>query len=231
MENSNFSDKVIEALSIDTVIFGFEKSKLFVLLVKHGEGKYAGQWALPGGFIKYNESVDDAAYRILTDQTAVRDIFLEELKTFGEVNRYPERRVITVAYYALVNKQNFELNAGASVSDVRWFNIHEVPSLLFDHNDILDYGFNHLKHKIQHEPIGFNLLPRKFTLLQIKELYEAILETELDKSNFRRKFINMNLLVACNEKQKDVAHRAARLYRFDESVYNNLLKKGFVFEV
>ncbi|MBL3655405.1 NUDIX hydrolase [Fulvivirga sediminis] len=231
MENSNFSEKVIEALSIDTVIFGFEASKLFVLLVKHGEGKYAGKWALPGGFIKYNESVDDAAYRILTDQTAVRDIFLEELKTFGEVQRYPDSRVITVAYYALVNKQNFELNAGASVSDVRWFDIHEVPHLLFDHNDILSYGFSHLKHKIQHEPIGFNLLPRKFTLLQIKELYEAILEIELDKSNFRRKLIKMNLLVACNEKQKDVAHRAARLYRFDESVYNNLLRKGFVFEV
>lgn len=231
MDPKEFSDEIIEALSIDTVIFGFEKAELYVLLVKHAQGISKGKWALPGGWIKYNESVDDAAYRILTAQTSVSNIFLEELKTFGNVDRYPTTRVITVAYYALVNKESFKLNPGVSVSDVRWFNVHKVPELAFDHNDIVEYGFAHLKHKIQHEPIGFNLLPKKFTLLQIKELYEAILETELDKSNFRRKFIKMNLLIPCNEKQKDVAHRAARLYRFDESVYNNLLKKGFVFEI
>lgn len=231
MEKKEVSDEIIEALSIDTVIFGFENAELYILLVKHAQGISKGKWALPGGWIKYNESVDDAAYRILTAQTSVSNIYLEELKTFGAVNRYPTTRVITVAYYALVRKSNFRLNPGPTESDVQWFNVHQLPEMVYDHNEIFACGFKRLKHKVQHEPVGFNLLPRKFTLLQIKEMYEAILEKELDKSNFRRKLIKMNLLVPCNEKQTDVAHRAARLYRFDKKVYNQLLNKGFIFEV
>lgn len=224
-------NQIIDALSIDCVIFGFNHAKLYILLVKHGEGISKGEWALPGGWIQYDESVDDAAYRILTQQTAVSKIYLEQLKTFGDVKRYPTRRVITVAYFALVNPEDFELHPGTSVSDAQWFDIHEVPKMPYDHNQILDFGFNHLKHKIQHEPIGFNLLPKKFTLLQLQELYEAILEKKLDKPNFRRKLMNMNLLISCNEKQKDVAHRAAQLYRFDKRVYDRLIEKGFIFEV
>lgn len=227
----DLSDEIIEALSIDCVIFGFKDAELSVLLVKHGQGVTKGHWALPGGWIKYNESTDDAAYRILTAQTAVSKIFLEEFKTFGEVDRFPGKRVITVAYYALVNQENFELHAGVTVTEVQWFNIKKIPKMAFDHNKIVTKCFAFLQHKIQYEPIGFNLLPKKFTLLHLQELYEAILDVKLDKSNFRRKLIKMNLLVPCNEKQQDVAHRAASLYSFDKKVYDKLLKKGFSFEI
>jgi 8-oxo-dGTP diphosphatase len=226
-----FSDEIIDALSLDCVIFGFKNAELSVLLVKHGQGSTKGSWALPGSWIKYNESLDEAANRILTSQTSVENIFLEQFKTFGDLNRFPDKRVITVAYYALVNIEKFELHAGPTVIDVNWFNIHDIPAMSFDHNEILNSCFAHLQHKVQHEPIGFNLLPEKFTLLQLQELYEAILGQKLDKSNFRRKFINMNLLVSCNERQQDVSHRAAMLYKFEENVYNRLIEKGFTFEV
>jgi 8-oxo-dGTP diphosphatase len=225
-----FSDEIIDALSIDCVVFGFKDSSLSVLLVKHDAGVAKGKWALPGGWIQYNESLDKAAYRILTAQTAVQNIFLEQFHVFGELNRFPSKRVITVCYYALVNVENFELHAGPTVSEVVWFNVKEVPKMCFDHNKIFEKCFAHLQHKIQYEPIGFNLLPKKFTLLQLQELYEAILETKLDKPNFRRKFIKMDLLVPAKEKQKDVSHRAAQLYQFDKKVYDRLKEKGFSFE-
>lgn len=226
-----FSDEIIDALSIDCIIFGFKDAKLFVLLVKHGQGPTKGQWALPGGWIKYNESVDDAAYRLLTAQTSVSKIYLEQFYTFGDLERFPDRRVITVGYYALVNIENFVLNPGDSVIEVKWFNINMIPAMAFDHKLITRQCIAFLRHKVQHEPIGFNLLPKKFTLLQIQELYEAILDTKLDKPNFRRKFIKMNLLVPCNEKQSDVSHRAASLFSFDKKMYDKLIKQGFSFEV
>jgi 8-oxo-dGTP diphosphatase len=224
-----FSSAVIDALSIDCLIFGFRDKELDILLIKHAEGISKGKWALPGGWIQYNEDVDAAANRLLQSLTGVSKIYLEQLRSFGNMNRYPEKRVITIAYNALVNADNYALIPGFTASDAQWFNIHEVPKLPYDHNEILDYGFKHLKHKVRHEPIGFNLLPRKFTLHQIQQLYEAILETELDKPNFRRKLLKMNLLVPCHEKQKDVSHRAASLYRFDKKIYDQLTEEGFSF--
>ncbi|AWV97638.1 NUDIX hydrolase [Arcticibacterium luteifluviistationis] len=225
------SNEIIDALSIDCVIFGFKNAELYALIVKHGEGLAKGQWSLPGSWIKYNESLDEAASRILSSQTALDNVFLEQFKTFGDLDRFPDKRVITITYYALVNIDRFELEAGPAVTEVRWFNVREVPSMSFDHGHILDSCFAHLQHKIQHEPLGFNLLPEKFTLLQLQELYEAILGQKLDKSNFRRKFSKMNLLVSCNEREQDVSHRAAMLYRFDEAMYNKLIEKGFTFEI
>jgi 8-oxo-dGTP diphosphatase len=226
-----FSDKTIDALSIDCLIFGFREAELDVLLVKHAEGISKGKWALPGGWIQYNEDIDQAAHRLLKSLTGVSDIYLEQLRAFGNVNRYPDKRVITLAYNALVNADNYSLNPGFTASDVQWFNIHAVPKLPYDHQQILDFGFRHLKHKVRHEPIGFNLLPKKFTLHQIQQLYEAVLETQLDKPNFRRKLLNMDLLVPCDEKQKAVSHRAASLYRFDKKIYDRLAEKGFSFEL
>ncbi|MFN8345401.1 MAG: NUDIX domain-containing protein [Spirosomataceae bacterium] len=227
----NFTDEIIDALSIDCLIFGFKDAQLSILLVKHGIGPTLGQWALPGSWIKYNESIDEAASRILSSQTSVGNLYLEQFKTFGELKRFPDRRVITIAYYALVNIEKFELHPGPTEADVTWFKIQEIPPMAFDHKVIFEHCLDFLKHKIQHEPIGFNLLPAKFTLLQLLELYEAILGQKLDKSNFRKKFLKMNLLVDTKERQKDVSHRAATLYRFDENVYNKLLEKGFTFEV
>jgi 8-oxo-dGTP diphosphatase len=231
MLTPNYSTDIIEALSIDCVIFGFKDGELDILLIKHGEGISKGKWALPGGWIQYNESVDDAASRLLNSLTGVSNIYLEQLKCFGAVERYPGKRVITIAFFALVNADNYSLHPGFTASDAKWFNVQEVPDLPYDHNEILAFGYNRLKHKVRHEPIGFNLLPKKFTLHHIQKLYEAILETDLDKPNFRRKLLNMNLLVACDEKQKDVSHRAANLYRFDKKIYNHLLEKGFAFEL
>lgn len=225
------TSEIIEALSIDCLIFGFRNSELDILLIKHAEGISKGRWALPGGWIRYNESIDDAANRLLTSLTGVSNIFLEQLHAFGEVSRYPGKRVITLAYFALINADNYALSAGFTASDAKWFKIHDVPRLPYDHNDILKAGFQHLKHKVRHEPIGFNLLPKKFTLHQIQKLYEAILETALDKPNFRRKLLKMNLLVPCEEKQRDVSHRAANYYRFDKRIYKKVKETGFTFEL
>jgi ADP-ribose pyrophosphatase YjhB (NUDIX family) len=223
--------QIIDALSIDCLIFGFNRGRLDILLVKHASGISAGKWALPGGWIQYNESVDEAAQRLLESLTGIDDIYLEQLKVFGEVKRYPDKRVITVAYYALINEENYSLIPGFTASEAKWFSAHKVPRLPYDHNEIFQYGFNHIKHKVRHEPIGFNLLPHKFTLLQLQELYEAILETKLDKSNFRRKLLNMDLLQPVEEKQKDVSHRAATFYQFDKKIYQRLKEKGLTFEL
>lgn len=231
MSPTRFSKDIIETVSIDCLIFGFRNTELDILLIKHGEGISKGRWALPGGWIRFNESIDDAASRLLTSLTGVSNIFLEQLRAFGEVDRYPGKRVITIAYFALINADNYSLSAGFTASDARWFQLHEIPRLPYDHNKILKTGFQYLQHKVRHEPIGFNLLPKKFTLHQILKLYEAILETELDKPNFRRKLLKMNLLVPCDEKQRDVSHRAASFYRFDKKIYKQLKESGFTFQL
>lgn len=225
------NEAIIDALSIDCLIFGFKKNELDILLVQHGEGISKGMWALPGGWIKYNEGIKESANRILNDLTGVSNIYMEQLKTFGSVNRYPTKRVITIAYYALVKPENYVLHPGFTAADAKWFKLSEVPHLPYDHGRILDTGIKFLKHKVRHEPIGFNLLPKKFTLLQLQELYEAILDQKLDKPNFRRKLMKMDLLQECKEKQQDVSHRAASLYQFDKKMYDELIEKGFTFEL
>jgi len=230
-ENNNaFSSEIIEDLSIDCIVFGFQESKLKVLLVKHVGGIIKDRWALLGGFVTYNENIDGAAYRLLKDFTGVKHLFLKQLQAFGDVKRYPTKRVITIAYYALARPEKYELIPGFTASDAKWTNISEISGLPYDHDQILRFAWGRLKRKVKYEPIGFNLLPHKFTLLQLQDLYEAILETTLDKPNFRRKIIKMGLLISCNEKQKGVSHRAANLYRFDKAVYDNLKNKGFIFE-
>jgi len=225
-----YSSEVIEDLSIDCIIFGFQESKLKVLLVKHAEGIIKDRWALPGGFVTYNENIDTSAYRLLNDLTGVKELYLEQLQAFGSVDRYPTKRVITIAYYALTRAENYELHPGFTASDAQWFTVKEIIKLPYDHNQILNFALQRLKQKVKYEPIGFNLLPEKFTLLQLQDLYEAILETTLDKPNFRRKIMKMELLISCNEKQKGVSHRAANLYRFDKQVYDKLKNEGFIFE-
>ena len=217
-------------LSLDNLIFGLRGEDLKVLLVKHSSGVGVGQWALPGGFLRIDEDLRDGAERLLYDLTGVKHLFLEQLGAFGKVDRFPKARVVTIAYYALVSADDYDLVAGMNASEALWFDVREVPTLVFDHSRILESGLKSLQQKIRREPVGFNLLPEKFTLLQLQELYEAILELKLDKPNFRRKMMKMNLLKSCNEKQKGVAHRAANLYRFDKEAYEQLTKQGFVFE-
>lgn len=155
---------------------------------------------------------------------------MEQLRAFGAPNRYPLDRVITIAYYALVRPENYSFHAGFTASDVSWYPAKQLPPLIYDHNKLVDAALEQLKRKIRFEPIGFNLLPEKFTLLQLLEVYEAIWGVKLDKPNFRRKILKMNLLVDCHEKQKGVTHRAANYYRFDPIVYQKLCEHGFNFE-
>jgi len=219
------------ALTVDNVIFGLDEGELKVLIVKYGEGEIRGRWALPGDWLYEGETLEQAASRVLLDRTGVKDIFLEQLQAFSALDRYPRARVITVAFYALVRSDAHVLSEGHENMEAHWVNVHETPELIFDHKQILDTALTRLKHKVRHEPIGFNLLPEKFTLLELQRLYEVILDVTLDKPNFRRKMMKMNLLVSTNEKQSGVSYRAANLYRFDRKVYTELTEQGFVFEV
>ncbi|MCM5661433.1 NUDIX hydrolase [Galbibacter mesophilus] len=223
--------KVMNAITIDCVIFGFNEGKLEVLLVEHAEGISKGQWGLPGGWIKEDESIDAAANRLLFELTGIADVYLEQLKAFGDPERFPLGRVITVGYYALIKKDDYDVKAGFTASDAKWYQLDEIPELIYDHREILDYSLNQLKNRVRQAPIGFNLLPEKFTLLQLMQLYQEILNVELDKPNFRRKILKMKLLVDLKEKQKDVSHRAAKLYKFDPAIYEKLTQKGFNFEL
>lgn len=221
---------VMNAITIDCVIFGFDKGSLEILLIQHGEGISKGKWGLPGGWINKKESTDDAAHRLLNELTALDHIYLEQLKAFGNPDRFPLRRVITIGYYALIKREDYNIQPGFTASDAKWYKINEIPDLIYDHNEILAYSLKHLRNRVRQAPIGFNLLPEKFTLLQLMHLYEEVLGVEMDKSNFRRKILHMKLLVALDEKQKDVSHRAAQLYKFDSEIYTKLTEKGFNFE-
>jgi 8-oxo-dGTP diphosphatase len=220
----------MNAITIDCVIFGFDKGSLEVLLVQHGEGISKGKWGLPGGWIYKKESTDSAAHRLLNELTGLDNIYLEQLKAFGDPDRFPLRRVITIGYYALVKREDYNIKAGFTAADAKWYKINSIPDLIYDHNEILGYSLKHLRNRVRQAPLGFNLLPEKFTLLQLMHLYEEILGVEMDKSNFRRKILHMKLLVALDEKQQDVSHRAAKLYKFDPDIYKKLTEKGFNFE-
>lgn len=220
----------MKAITIDCVVFGFEEGSLEVLLVQHAEGISKGKWGLPGGWIHKNESTDNAAQRLLSELTGLDNIYLEQLKAFGDPDRFPLRRVITIGYYALVKREDYNIKVGFTASDAKWYKIKSIPDLIYDHNEILSYSLQHLRNRVRHAPIGFNLLPEKFTLLQLMHLYEEILGVELEKSNFRRKILHMKLLLELDEKEQDVSHRAAKLYKFDDEIYKKLTQKGFNFE-
>lgn len=219
------------ALTVDCVVFGFDEGELKVLLIQRDLEPFAGKWALPGGFVHVDETVDDAARRELREETGVTDVYLEQLYTFGELNRDPRERVVSVAYYALVALGRHTPKADTDARSAAWFCVADLPSLAFDHDQILAMAIQRLKGKVRYQPIGFELLGGKFTLSQLQHLYEAILERPLDKRNFRKKILGMDLLVETDEIEQDVSHRAARLYRFDEAKYRRWVKRGFNFEI
>ena len=222
--------EVMKSITIDCAIFGFENGNLEVLLVKHAQGISKGKWGLPGGWILKDEDIDGAAQRLLKELTGLKSIYLEQLKAFGDPKRFPLGRVITIGYYALIKKEDYNVKAGFTASEAKWYKINEIPNLIYDHNKILNYSLEYLRKKLRQVPIGFNLLPKKFTLLQLMQLYEEILNVEMDKPNFRRKILKMKLLKDLGEKQTEVSHRAARLYKFDPEIYKKLTDKGFNFE-
>lgn len=224
------------ALTVDCVVFGLDEAEarstdLKVLLVRRDVEPFRGRWALPGGFVRMEEDMEAAARRELKEETGLEEVYLEQLYTFGAVDRDPRGRVVSVAYYALANLADHTLHATTDASEAAWFTVTDLPPLAFDHAMVFETALRRLKAKVRYEPIGFELLPAKFTLSQLQRLYETVLERPLDKRNFRKKILSMGLLVELDEVQQDVAHRAARLYRFDEEKYRRLRRKGFNFEI
>lgn len=219
------------AVTVDCVVFGLDDRELKVLLIQRQLEPFQHKWALPGGFVRMDEDLDEAARRELEEEAGIAKVFLEQLYTFGAVDRDPRGRVVTVAYYALTNLSDHKLEAATDAENAAWFPYDDVPSLAFDHQEILDTALARLRGKVRYEPIGFELLPRKFTLTQLQRLYETVLERSLDKRNFRKKILSMGLLVETDEIEKDVAHRAARLYKFDKRKYKHLARKGFSFAI
>lgn len=219
------------ALTVDCVVFGFDEAELKVLLIERGLAPFKGKWALPGGFVRVDETIDEAARRELLEETGLVNVFLEQLYTFGAVKRDPRERVVSVAYYALVKLAEHPATGSTDASDAAWFPASKPPTLAFDHTAILATALKRLRGKVRYEPIGFELLPEKFTLSQLQHLYETVLNTELDKRNFRKKILSMDLLIPLNEQMRAGAHRPAQLFRFDTRKYAALKKSGFNFEL
>lgn len=219
------------ALTVDCVVFGLNADELKVLLIQRGLAPFAGKWALPGGFVRDGEDLEAAARRELQEETGLERLYLEQLYTFGAPSRDPRERVVTVAYYALVSQREHPAKAASDAQCAAWHPARHPPPLAFDHGEILQTALTRLQGKVRYQPIGFELLPPKFTLTQVQRLYEIILNRELDKRNFRKKFLSLDVLEELDEYQQGVAHRAARLYRFDRNQYEQKVKSGFNFEL
>jgi len=218
-------------ISIDCVIFGVDQGDLKILLIKRNEVPQKGIMALPGDFLNTKESLKASAEKTLKLITGLDDIFLEQIGAFGEVERYPLARVVTIGYYALINILNNKTQAGHTAEKLEWCSVNKLPPLAFDHEKIIQSAYQILKRKIRFEPIGFNLLPKEFSLTELQEVYEAVLGNKLNKRNFRTKISQMKLLINTEKKQQNVAHKPAILYRFDEKVYEDLKSKGFYFNL
>jgi len=219
------------ALTADCVVFGLDEDDLKVLLIQRGMEPFKGTWALPGGFVAMDESVENTARRELREETGLANVFLEQLYTFSAPDRDPRDRVVTVAYYALVNLSEHAPHASTDAASVAWFSIDDTPTLAFDHAAILATAYERLRGKIRYQPIGFELLPRKFPLRMLQSLYEKILDRPLDKRNFRKRILAMDILEELDEFETDVAHRAARLYQFEQGRYDRMAREGFNFQL
>jgi 8-oxo-dGTP diphosphatase len=219
------------AFSVDNVVFGFDESDLKVLLIYRGAEPFKGKWALPGDLVYLKENLEIAAQRVLYDLTGLDNIFMQQFHTFGNVSRHPFGRVITVAYYALIKIGDYDINASSWAEQAKWFSVNDLPDLAFDHDEILEFAKQSFMEKARRQPIGFELLPKQFTLTQIQHLFEAILESKFDTRNFRKKILSMNLLIDTKELEKGKANRPAALYKFDLKKYEKLQSSGFTFDL
>ena len=211
------------ALSVDCVIFGFDENKLKVLLIRSDLKKYVDKWSLLGDLVSPGEDLDAAGYRILKQRTGLGDVYLEQVHTFGSVNRHPAGRVVTVAYCSLINVQHHKLNI--LDNELHWHDVKNVTNLAFDHQQIFETCYHRLQKRIQEHPLGFNLLPKKFSLRDLQNLYEAILDIKMDRRNFRKKFFSMDFLIDLGEMEQDVPHRPGKLYKFNFEKYEKKKKK------
>jgi len=219
------------SFSVDCVIFGFKKGQIHALLIKRSVEPFANAWAIPGDLVYPTEKLGQAAKRILMQLTSISDIDLHQAQTFGDPDRHPQGRVITTAYFALIRIDEFQIEASSWAEAVKWVPVHEIEELAFDHSLILKSTFELLRQKMANEPICFDLLPPKFTLNQLQQLYEYANNSEMDKANFRKK-IKAIPLFKLNEKQKNVKHRPAKLFSFDAERYDEMTKnESFRFKV
>lgn len=221
-------DKVL--LAIDCIIFGFDGEDLKILLIKRDFEPEKGRWSLIGGFLKNEENLDQAAIRILHHLTGLHNVYMEQFYAFSKVDRDPGERTISVAYYALIdiashNEELIQLNTS------KWFSVKNAPDLIFDHDKMLEQAVTRLKYRAKTKPIGFELLPDKFTMLQLQNLYESVLNEKLDKRNFTNKINGLDILLKLNEKDMDSSRKGSYLYQFDKVKYNEKLKEGFVFKI
>jgi len=215
-------------VAVDCIIFGFDGKEIKALLIKRGFEPELGKWSLMGGFVRKNESVDDAAYRILDQLTGLSSVYMEQLHCFGDVNRDPGGRVISIAYFALIKIDDYSEEL-MKVHQAKWVSLNKVPALVFDHKQMINIAKARLRQKVSTQPIGFALLPDKFTLQQLQALYEAIYETVLDKRNFTKKILSLNILNKLNEKEKESSKKGSFLFVFDKKKYNSLEKENFKF--
>ena len=220
----NEVDKVV--LAVDCIIFGFDKDGLKILLIKRDFEPEKGKWSLMGGFLRKDEMLDQAANRVLSTYTGLNNVYMEQLYTYSEIDRDPVERTLSVSYYALINIENHneELikNYGA-----QWFCIKDMPKLIFDHAAMVDFAIKRLRYRTSIQPIGFELLPEKFTMRQLLELYEAILDKELDKRNFISKINSLGILVKLEEKDMLSSRKGSYLYKFDKAKYEEKLTHNF----
>jgi 8-oxo-dGTP diphosphatase len=212
-------------LTVDCAIFGFEDNALKVLLIKSDLEQYKGQLSLLGDMVQSDEDLDKAANRVLLERTGMQNVFLEQVRTFSKIDRHPGGRVITTVYASLLNFKHQELKIHEN--ELKWHTVNQINTMAFDHMHILDVCYSWLQKRIQEHPLAFSLLPPKFSLRQLQNVYEAILNTKLDRRNFRKKFASMGLLVDINEMEVNVTHRPGKLYSFDYEQYE-ISKRNWV---
>jgi 8-oxo-dGTP diphosphatase len=217
-------------IAVDCIIFGFLDNQLKILLLTRDFEPGLGKSSLIGGFVREDESLDDAAARILYELTGLGHVFLEQLYTHGKIDRDPGERVISVSYYALLKVQDLD-HKYVEKHGARWCNVGECSQLLFDHNEMVEKALATLRSRAKNQPIGFELLPRKFTIPQLQMLYEAIYQKKIDNRNFRKKLLAMDVLEKLDTKDKTTSKKGAYLYRFDRKRYNKLLQDGFLFDL
>ncbi len=247
---------ILNSISVDCVIFGFDKSGLRILLnqidkealrkalpqqasldqirqlyEKHPVLTSDIYWSLFGGHVPEQQDLDEFAKSLLFHATGLNDVFLQQIRAFGSRDRVPYTRVITIGYYALINPEYHDLRQSNLAKSLQWFNLNELPPLCFDHDQIIRHALLKLRQEVMYHPVGFHLLPERFTLTEIQSLYEVILNKKMDTRNFRKKLAKMELLVDSGEKQQNVAHRAAKLYQFDIQVYEKLKEEGLNFRI
>ncbi len=219
-------------IAVDAIVFGYSQHQLHVLLVKQKYGHLKNKWVIAGGFVKDDETLTHAVKRELKEEAGITVDYMEQLYTFGDdIHRDPRFRVITVAYFALVNPAKLKLVADTDAEEARWFPMNEVPKLGFDHNDILKVAIKRLKDKLTYQPIGFDLLPKEFPFSDLENLYCSILETEIDRRNFRKKVLSFGLVEETEKYATKKEGRPAKLYRFNRQKYQQFVKEGYHFEI